>query len=80
MIVNDRWLEESDQGGRHALVTGVKNVDPNLMSPRRSDLDVFDFELFTSSPAHSGFALDWLSSGRHGGTDEKSALLLSNVY
>lgn len=81
MIVNGRWLEESDQGERYA-VTGVKNLDSNLTSPRGSDLDVFDFELLTSSPAYCGFALDRLSSGRHGSVDENldlMSLFLCNV-
>lgn len=46
--------------------TGVEDANADFMGPRRSDLDLFNFEGLSSTPTNSGFALDWFTSSiRH---------------
>ena len=39
-------------------LTCVQDLDPHLMSPRRGNLDVLNFQRFTGSPAHCSLAGD----------------------
>lgn len=52
---------------RREIHTGVKDLDAHFVRFRRRDFYFFEFERLACSPAHSGLALDGLSSGiRHG--------------
>ena len=60
------------EGGRPEL-TGVQDLDPDLVGARGSDLDLLDLERLACAPADGGLARNGLSGGvRHGGQEESS--------
>lgn len=52
--------------------SGVQDQHSNLAFPGRSDLDIFDDEVLTSSPANSGFAANGLPSSHDGRSNDNA--------
>ena len=58
------------EGGRPEL-TGVQDLDPDLVGARGSDLDLLDLERLACAPADGGLARNGLSCGvGHGGVEQ----------
>ena len=55
------------------VLTGVKNLNADFVSARRSDFDLLDLERLACAPADGGLALDDFSSSVGHGRVEKGA-------